>query len=427
MFWESRLWIMLLGLFFRFRGSVSCFLQPRHCSRKVSGQPLCSRENKRWEFGATLSDSVVNGLTSCKSTDEMMAFYSGIKNSDKLDSSDQEELSSATFFHDPLAIQNLVSRAFPDDRGARASALNACLGHFYVHKYDPQCAVNLLDNFRDYSIQPDLISYSLVYSMTQNESFLLEAEKLAKKQGGSKRRKQLNSLKRKKTFVSVREQLPDLQSKWNDFDVLYEDDQIAIVSKPSGVVCYHERIVKGHHNDASMTDALMIQLSTLSPTMGVVHRLDRGTSGCLVLAKTNKIHARLVAEFFVRNIQKEYLAVVKPKSNQPFPESGSIHENVRGKPAYSEYSVVSKSSSDSPIYLISVKTRTGRRHQVRIHCAEALEAVILGDVLYGEAEILPQQFLLHASRISIPFLNVSVEASIPSWWGRIMDECGLHL
>lgn len=362
-------------------------------------------------------------------------------------------------------------------------------------------------------VSPDLVSLSLVYYsyMAQRGSYpfdsdatviqsriLERSQKLAKKSAGSARRKALAAEKRRKSSSTSNDLSAQLQSLYGpDISVLHEDDDLIILSKPAGMVCYHNKKTsagklttsrkkksrdgdkKGKSYgtkelDISLEDALLdmgVPLSTLNPTArGIVHRLDRGTSGTIVLAKNDDSHLRLVALFFMRRIKKTYMALVPARSlvddNMDLAMEGVIDIPVDRRPAVSKYKILStyddqtlstKKHQESLAMLLEVQTLTGRKHQVRVHCANGLGRPIFLDPLYSSTsnkvrnkhnvknksskgdnavlddnEPIPaaileavgekEQFFLHASAIKIPELDINVESSLPSWWNGIIMQ-----
>jgi 23S rRNA-/tRNA-specific pseudouridylate synthase len=225
---------------------------------------------------------------------------------------------------------------------------------------------------------------------------------------------------------------------------LHETDDFVVINKPSGVPCFHKKkttagkIKKGKGkqkymaSDVSLEDALLncnIPLSTLNPeAMGLVHRLDRGSSGCMVLAKTNEMHANLVAEFFLRRTQKRYLALVAPAPDSSLSDEGLIDLPVDGRPAKSKYRVVERYGAGVAA-LLEFDIYTGRKHQVRVHAAEGLSSPVLMDNGYSsgrqdstDLENLvkfnegKQHFFLHSSSLVIPEHGIDVKAPLPSCW-----------
>ena len=180
-----------------------------------------------------------------------------------------------------------------------------------------------------------------------------------------------------------------------------------------------------------------MMLSTLNPdgSRGFVHRLDRGTSGCLVVARTNQWHAQLLTQFFLRRVDKSYIALIYTNS-VPLPANGTMNVAIDGRPAVSSFQVLERYAGDL-VTKIRVTTKQGRKHQVRIHCSKCLQAPILLDPLYGGESIMyrlpkdscskqyraQQRFCLHADSLSIPDLGIpKVEAPLPEWWDSLVKE-----
>ncbi len=289
---------------------------------------------------------------------------------------------------------------------------------------------------------------------------LNKAERQSKKIAGSKRRKLLVALsrRRKKDYSNEsniflpydendsysggnedggKTNLESMKEMYGeDFDVLFENKDCIVVSKPSGMVCFHSRKTsdgkihkkkgkkkktkKGRessnnnqdndegddntsHMDISLEDALLdfgVPLSTLNPQgFGICHRIDRGTSGCIVLAKSNEAHARLVTNFFTRNVKKSYLALVPfhrtssigtkydndstEELDTNLVKSGEISDTIGGRPALSKFTVVE--SYGTKALQLKIETKTGRKHQVRVHCAGSLGRPIFLDPIYSSS------------------------------------------
>ncbi len=174
--------------------------------------------------------------------------------------------------------------------------------------------------------------------------------------------------------------------------ILYEDDDLIAINKPVGLVVH-----PGAGREADTVVSQILGYTRLSPIgephrPGVVHRLDKGTSGVLVLAKTEWMHHRLVKAFAGRSITKEYLAIVR---GVPEPKSGRIEVSIerdrvnrkrmtatgpdRGKPAISIYETVEIFRGAS---LVRVRILTGRTHQIRVHMG-CIGHPLLGDSIYG--------------------------------------------
>ncbi len=189
----------------------------------------------------------------------------------------------------------------------------------------------------------------------------------------------------------------------SELDIIYEDEAIAVVDKPSGVVVHP---APGHETGA-LTDALVRRFPGMARVgsaerPGVVHRLDIETSGVMVFAKTQGAYLDLRRQFEShRTVGKTYLAVVH---GSPKPKSGTIDEPV-GRERQSAVTHWETLGRHDGISLVEFKIDTGRMHQIRIHAA-SLGCPIVGDRLYGSAEKdrrmrrRPSRLLLHAVELS---------------------------
>jgi 23S rRNA pseudouridine1911/1915/1917 synthase len=175
-------------------------------------------------------------------------------------------------------------------------------------------------------------------------------------------------------------------------DVLYEDDELIVINKPAGLVVHPGAGQREH----TLVNALLHHFPKLSgiggkERPGIVHRLDKDTSGCLVVAKTDEAHRALSAQFAERKIDKIYLALVAGKMRR---SAGTIEEKIgrhpvyrqrmsahstRGREAKTEYRVISASNEMS---LVECKLHSGRTHQIRVHL-QHLGHPLLGDKVYG--------------------------------------------
>lgn len=177
-------------------------------------------------------------------------------------------------------------------------------------------------------------------------------------------------------------------------DVLYEDEHLIIINKEAGMVVHP---APGHHS-GTLVNAILYHCQDLTGVgdqkrPGIVHRLDKGTSGIMVVAKNQKTHEGLVLLFSSHDIQREYVALVmKTTLAQGGPIETTIGRhpsnrlkmkaNVRnGKRAKTFYKVLEKFEHCS---LVKCTLETGRTHQIRVHMSEMLNAPILMDPLYGK-------------------------------------------
>ncbi|MCK5854288.1 MAG: RluA family pseudouridine synthase [Sulfurovaceae bacterium] len=176
-----------------------------------------------------------------------------------------------------------------------------------------------------------------------------------------------------------------------DVEVLYEDDVMMVINKPSGLVVHPAPSVK----EATLVDWLIergVSLSTIAgeERHGIVHRIDKETTGALVIAKTNEAHEKLSEQLRDKSMGRYYLALI----DCPLKESGIIEKPIgrsrnnrlrmdivpKGKEAKSAFYKLQE--SNRRVELIAVKLFTGRTHQIRVHL-NSLGRHILGDVLYG--------------------------------------------
>jgi len=183
------------------------------------------------------------------------------------------------------------------------------------------------------------------------------------------------------------EQVPDFE-----IPVIYEDEAILVINKPSGVVVHPAPSYK----EPTLVDWLKhkgISLSTISgeERHGIVHRIDKETSGAMVIAKTNDAHTRLSDQLQDRSMGRYYLALIDLPLKENTIVDAPIARNPKnrlkmgivpgGKPAKSAFAKLAL-SQDEKTELIAAKLFSGRTHQIRVHLG-SLSRHILGDTLYG--------------------------------------------
>jgi len=177
-------------------------------------------------------------------------------------------------------------------------------------------------------------------------------------------------------------------------DIVYQDDAILVINKPAGLVVH-----PGAGNpDQTLVNGLLFfdpNLATL-PRSGIVHRLDKDTSGLLVVARTEAARLNLVEQLSDRSLTREYLALV----NGPLIAGGTVDQaiarnpndrrrmsvNPNGKPAVTHYRVEQRFRSHT---LLRVSLETGRTHQIRVHMAH-IRHPIVGDPVYGGRAVNPK-------------------------------------
>lgn len=198
-------------------------------------------------------------------------------------------------------------------------------------------------------------------------------------------------------------QIPDIE-----LQVLYEDDDCVVIEKPLGLLTHS----KGAFNpEATVATWLRGRLRSMEgERAGIVHRLDRATSGVMICAKTPEAHSWLQKQFSQRRVKKTYAAVIAgtlaqseaiidmPIERHPkHPQTFRVGRN--GKSAITHYIV----RDSSPLYsLMELKPETGRTHQLRVHMAH-LGHPIVGDTLYGG--IPADRLYLHAHSLEITLLS----------------------
>ena len=192
-------------------------------------------------------------------------------------------------------------------------------------------------------------------------------------------------------------------------DVLFEDQDLIVINKPAGLVVHPG----AGHREHTLVNALLNHCADLSgiggsERPGIVHRLDKETSGCLVVAKNDEAHRGLAEQFAARTVDKIYLAlaagnlrkisgVIEAKiSRHPVHRQRMAVATTRGRSAKTEYRVL---RSGHGLSLIECKLHSGRTHQIRVHLHH-LGHPVLGDKVYGPklAKNFPRQ-MLHAWKL----------------------------
>ena len=222
-------------------------------------------------------------------------------------------------------------------------------------------------------------------------------------------------------------------------NVLFEDDDLVVVNKPAGLTIHPG----AGHREHTLVNALLSHCTTLSGIAGkerpgIVHRLDKETSGCVVVAKNDIAHRGLSKQFAARTVEKIYLALVAGRLRKPI---GVIQEKIgrhpvhrqrmsvaskRGRPAKTEYRVIRSSDQAS---IVECRLHSGRTHQIRVHLHH-LGHPVLGDKLYAPrfAKDFPRQ-MLHAWKLGFRHPRTGdwkiFEAPLPEDFNQAIAATGL--
>lgn len=224
-------------------------------------------------------------------------------------------------------------------------------------------------------------------------------------------------------------------------NVLFEDEHLIVVNKAEGMVVHPA----AGNPDGTLVNALLYHCKNLSGIggelrPGIVHRLDKETSGCLVAAKHDLAHTRLSEAFSSRSLTKLYLAAV---NGTPTAEKGRIENRIGrhpvdrkrmavtdradiGKEAVTEWERLGLHQGCA---LILCRLLTGRTHQIRVHMRESLGCAILGDTIYAQPQrqiLRMPRLMLHAWKLGfthpITGKDMQFEAPIPGEFGPWMSE-----
>jgi 23S rRNA pseudouridine1911/1915/1917 synthase len=214
-------------------------------------------------------------------------------------------------------------------------------------------------------------------------------------------------------------------------EILYEDQHLAIVNKPAGMMVHAGAgaATPGEHdtrNSGTLVNALLFHFKNLSSTggdlrPGIVHRLDKQTSGLILVAKDDSTHRKLGEMFSRRQVSKTYLALLhghlkKDDVTVTLPIARDLVRRTRmttrrsdGRTAVSHFHVLERLSTPyGPFTLVEVGIETGRTHQIRVH-AQSLGHPVVGDTLYGAPHVIPglsvelklDRNFLHAAHLSL--------------------------
>ena len=198
-----------------------------------------------------------------------------------------------------------------------------------------------------------------------------------------------------------------------DLPVVYEDEAVVVINKPTGILTHSKGSLNLEPTVASFIESKLKNRKMIGSRAGIVHRLDRNTSGLIIGAKTSTALKFLQRRFSTRRVKKTYLAIVE---GRPDPEAAVIDapigRNLRrpqtfrvtptGRPAQTEYRVLHTFSKGGQVFsILELKPVTGRTHQLRIHLAY-IGHPIVGDAVYGHGGAA---MLLHAEKLDLTLPN----------------------
>ncbi|MFC6645867.1 RluA family pseudouridine synthase [Granulicella cerasi] len=226
--------------------------------------------------------------------------------------------------------------------------------------------------------------------------------------------------------------------------VIYEDKDLAVIDKPAGMTV-HAGAGSAEHNRGTLVNALLYHFGegSLAQTgdavrPGIVHRLDKETSGLIVVAKNDVTHRKLSEMFATRDLRKVYIALahghlVEDEGTIDLPISRDLHRRIRmttkrpgGRHAKTNYRVLERiTSAYGKFTLVELHIETGRTHQIRVHL-QALGHAVVGDPIYGAPHVLkpnnpalpilePERHFLHAAELDFahPRTDEALELRAP--------------
>ena len=221
-------------------------------------------------------------------------------------------------------------------------------------------------------------------------------------------------------------------------DILFENKDVLVINKPAGIVVHPS----AGHKTGTLVHGLLAYIPDLEgiggiKRPGIVHRLDKETSGVLIIAKNDRAHRFLQEQFKQRQVKKSYLALVDSKPPTP---TGRIEASVgrdpshrqrmaivpegKGKLAISEYKTIQSFTNHT---LLQIRIQTGRTHQIRLHMA-FLDCPVVGDRIYGykTPSLSVKRHLLHAQSLVINLPdgtnNAYFEAPLPKDFQNVIER-----
>lgn len=273
------------------------------------------------------------------------------------------------------------------------------------------------------------LSRSMIQKMMEQEKILVNGKKV-----------KASYLLQKGDCITIQEmevKESSIKAQELPLPICYEDDDIIVVNKPKGMVVHPAN----GNPDGTVVNAIMAickgRLSGIGGEIrpGIVHRLDKDTSGLLIIAKNDKAHIAMSEQIKDRKVIKKYIALVRgiieePEGTIDMPIGRSTKDRKKmavdrkGKEAITHFKVLQRFSKYT---LLEVKIDTGRTHQIRVHMAEIKHPVI-GDTVYsnGKNEFGIEGQMLHAKSLEfkhpITQKTMYIEAPLPEYFANIIEE-----
>ena len=219
--------------------------------------------------------------------------------------------------------------------------------------------------------------------------------------------------------------IPETSQEHTDLPIIYEDADVVVIDKPIGMLTHAKG---GISQEETIADALRHKMTFGSEgdRPGIVHRLDRDTSGVLIAARNQEAAVFLQKQFANRHAKKTYIAVIEgvpkiteakidlPIGRNPAKPS-TFRVDPKGKSAQTIYKVLATNGAHS---LVELRPHTGRTHQLRVHMAH-IGTPIVGDRVYGAPG---QRLMLHAYKLTIPLPSGEEKTFIAKLPGSFLEE-----
>jgi len=300
--------------------------------------------------------------------------------------------------------------------------------------------LNFKAEIEDRGIRLDAFLSEKIEGYTKSYTQKLIEEDLVEIVGKNKTRPG-NKLKGNETIkvTILEDETLDVVAEDIPLDIVYQDEHIVIINKKPDMVIHP---AAGHHS-GTLVNAIMYHIKDLSTISGVirpgiVHRLDKNTSGLIIVAKTNEAHLKLTEMFKDKTIKKTYLAIckgnLKNKEDRIENQIGRDSKDRKkmtvvrdnGRTAITNYKVIDEVEYFS---LLEIDLETGRTHQIRVHM-RYLNHSILGDDVYGKPSKKANRQMLHAYKLEfdhpVTGEKIQVVGPLPEDFKKVMKNLGLE-